>query len=418
MVVYTGTMTTSKPGIWNRLFAAGLGEVNANLLEAYRRAGSTIHAQLETAEQNRLAQKISGQNPWTVPEAEQIQLLCIWNAHMLQTLGDKFLDADYKAQPATAGFVPRVTAEQVEAFYAQVEGWLSRARQAASNPGYRLEFSLPATLPTWSEVEPCPRPHLDGIMAAIAHIRTHAEAAMRVFEDGGTPKDKEAALNYIHQQLAEANTKTDYVQGLYQPNASSALHERIEEQSKQAMEIYYRLGQLLAMPRLAEEALKKPQQKPFAAVSSVSSLPLPGEPGFDPWVMTDPGQVERLKRDSKVKRAIDNMWKYDPQPRRTLELHAEIQAALERGEVGYAMNADGSRFGFYMCTPYAPIYETKRSVKIGGKRLGTAQRFTFEASPEAVLLGKEFEFGLLVSDFRPSEIDYCEVDKPSVHDDE
>jgi hypothetical protein len=41
------------------------------------------------------------------------------------------------------------------------------------------------------------------------------------------------------------------------------------------------------------------------------------------------------------------MWKYDPNPRRTLGLYAEIEAARERGDVDYAKNADGSRFGFY-----------------------------------------------------------------------
>jgi hypothetical protein len=414
-------MNTPQAGIWGRIVAATQGEVNTKILEAYRRAGSTIHDQLHQAENRRLERNIAGESPWTASKSSQLELLCTWNAHVLQVLGDKFLDADYSAQPVTAGFVPKVTYDQVEAFYSQVEGWLSRARQASSNPNYAIDVYLPATLPTWAEVEPCPRPHLDGIMAAIRHIRTHAEAAMKVFEDSGTAKDKQDTLNYLRQLFAEANTKTDYIEGLWQPDASLELHERIEEQAKVATESYYRLGQFLSMPSLAEEALKasKNRSKPQQSNLKVPLWPpLPGEAGFDPWVMTDPGQRSNLQNDPQAKKAIENMWKYDPNPRRTLGLYAEIEAARERGDVGYAKNPDGRRFGFYMCTPYAPIYETKRPVTISDKRLGTAQRFTFEASPEAVLLGKEFEFGLLVSDFRPSEIDYCEVDKPSVHDDE
>lgn len=405
-----------RPGIWNRLFAAALGEVSTDLLEAYRRAGSTIHDQLHQAENRRLERKIAGETPWSASEASQIELLCTWNAHVLQTLGDKMLDADYAAHPPTAGFVPKVTAEQVEAFYAQVEGWLSRARQAGKNPKYRLEYGLPATLPAWSEVEPCPRPHLEGIMAAIRHIRTHTEAAMKAFEDEGTPNEKKEVLHFLHQLLAEANTKADYIEGLYQPKASTVLHERIEDQAKTAIEAYYRLGQFLSMPGLAEKAMQKPVPTRGQKYNPKPWPPLPGEFGFDPWVMTDPAERGKLKGDAKAAKAIADMWRYDPNPRRTLGLFVEIEAAKERGDLDIALYPDGQRFGFYMCTPYAPIYETKRPVTIGGRKLGTAQRFSFEASPEAVLLGKDFEFGLVVSDFKPAEIDYCDPDKPSVHD--
>lgn len=413
-------MNISEPSIWGRIVAVTQGEVNTKILEAYRRAGNTIHDQLHAAENRRLERKITGESPWTASTSSQLELLCTWNAHVLQVLGDKFLDADYSAQPVTAGFVPRVTYDQVEALYSQVEGWLSKSRQAAINPNYSLDVYLPATLPTWAEVEPCPRPHLDGIMAAIRHIRTHAEAAMKVFEDEDTPKDQQDVLNYLRQLFAEANTKTDYIEGLWQPKASLELHERIEEQAKVAIESYYRLGQLLAMPNLAEEELKssKNRSKPQQGNQKVPIWPpLPGEAGFDPWVMTDPSQRNRLKRDSKAKKAIENMWKYDPNPRRTLGLFAEIEAARERKDVDYAKNPNGTPFGFYMCTPYAAIYEVKRPLSIHGKRLGTAQRFSFEASPEAVLLGKEFEFGLLVHDFRPAQLDYCDPSEPSIHDD-
>jgi hypothetical protein len=302
---------TPQTGIWGRIVAATQGEVTTKILEAYRRAGSTIHDQLHAAENRRLERNIAGESPWTASTSSQLELLCTWNAHVLQVLGDKFLDADYSAQPVTAGFVPRVTYDQVEAFYAQVEGWLSRSRQAASNPGYRADVYLPATLPTWSEVEPCSRPHLDGIMAAIRHIRTHAEAAMKIFEDAGTPKDKQEVLNYLRQRFAETNTKTDYIEGLWQPNASLELHERIEEQAKVAIESYYRLGQLLSMPSLAEEELKasknrsKPQQ---GTMKTPLWPPLPGEPGFNLWVMTDPGRRNDLKRDPQAKKAIEKKY--------------------------------------------------------------------------------------------------------------
>jgi hypothetical protein len=197
----------SKPGIWKRALAFVGNEIDAELLEAYRRAGSGIHDQLETASRKRLDLKLEGKNVWTSDRGSQLALLCTWNAHALQTLGDQMLDADYKANPATSGFVPRVTAEQAQGFYDQVEPWLSRARQASINPNYQIDVNLPATLPKWSEVEPCPRPHLDAMMAAVKHIQLHADAAFAGLELDNTPDDHRNTLSFLRQNTPKPAPK-------------------------------------------------------------------------------------------------------------------------------------------------------------------------------------------------------------------
>lgn len=141
---------TNQPGFFGKLLAIVQGEVSAEMLDAYRRASNSIHDLLHQVESQRLDRKIQGLNPWTVPPALQAQLLCTWNAFALQTLGNEFLEADYQANPATVGYVPPKTVEQVLAFYTQVEGWLSRVRQAQSNPNYVLDVRIPAELPSWS----------------------------------------------------------------------------------------------------------------------------------------------------------------------------------------------------------------------------------------------------------------------------
>jgi hypothetical protein len=137
-----------QPGIWTRVLAFVKGEVNTNLLEAFRRAGATIHEQLDRAEKTRFELKSDGQNAWTANNASQLELLCTWNAFALQTLGDEFLDSDYAADPSTIGFVPQITAEQAQGFYDQVERWLSRARQAGSDPAALVRSrTMPKTAP-------------------------------------------------------------------------------------------------------------------------------------------------------------------------------------------------------------------------------------------------------------------------------
>jgi hypothetical protein len=112
------------------------GAVSAEMLKAYRRAGNSVYDLVLPAEAQRLDYKIQGLNPWTVPPDLKAQLLCIWNAFAMQTSGNEFLEADYQFNPATVGYVPSTTAERILAFYAQVEGWLCRARQTQSNPSY------------------------------------------------------------------------------------------------------------------------------------------------------------------------------------------------------------------------------------------------------------------------------------------
>jgi hypothetical protein len=62
-------------------------------------------------------------------------------------------------------------------FYGQVEGWLSRANEAVSNPAYWLDVQVPAELPEWVEAEPCPREHLQAMLAACRRLRRHADVA-------------------------------------------------------------------------------------------------------------------------------------------------------------------------------------------------------------------------------------------------
>jgi hypothetical protein len=310
--------------------------------------------------------------------------------------------------------VPQITANQIQAFYDQVERWLSRARQAGSNSNYQIDVDLPATLPPWSEVEPCPRPHLEALMGALKAIRSRLEGLFQNFEKDGTPPEHQKTLEYLRQLLAEANTKADYVDRLYQPKASTELHERIEEHVQRALEIYYTIGQLLAMPSLA-----KPQnssKSPYRGTNE--KLPaLPNQPGFDMWVMTDPNAVGGLKKDARAVIVMKEMWHYNPNPKKTLEMWLEIEQARKRGDVDYAQYSSGKRVGHYFCTPWSPIYVAKRPVTICGERLSTSQQFTLEAAAEGVLVGEEFKLEIVRGNFSPAELDYCDPREPSPHDD-
>jgi len=96
-----------RPGLMTRLAAAMHGEVSAATVEAYRRAGAAAYQDIMDAEQLRASLTASGTGLWGASPAQASQLLCAWNAFALQTLGDELVEADYRADPRTTGFLPR-----------------------------------------------------------------------------------------------------------------------------------------------------------------------------------------------------------------------------------------------------------------------------------------------------------------------
>lgn len=406
------------PTLLGRLFAAVHGEIAADTLEAYRRAGNAVYDLLKQVEEQRLAMKIQGTSPWQADSAAQALFLCAWNAFALQTLGDEFLDADFRADPATVGYVPPVTAQQVHAFYAQVEEWISRAHQAQSNPTYRLDVHLPADLPPWVEVDPCPRPHLEAMLAAARSIRTHAEAALATSETDSLPKDAQSTVQQVRQLVAAANTHAEYADGLWSQRVTSEVHEQIERHLKAALEGYYHLGQCLAMPSLAVLAVGQGAETPADSTRPTSPrLGRSGTSTFDPWCLTDPFTRDHWKRDPKARAAIAALWQYDPEPESTLAIQDEIDASLARGEIAYAMTRTGDRLGNFYCCPWSAIYVVKRPVVIGGRRLRTLQQFTYDVSAEGVQQGEGFKRDILVANFQPVDrVDYCDPNERE-HDD-
>lgn len=388
-----------RPGVWGRMRARLAGEVPADVLEAYRRAGAEVYAQLDRLEQRRLEWKVKDLDAWSVDSGSQVALLCNWNAYALQLLGDRLVEADYQASPGTVGYVPPVTAEQALGFYSQVPGWLSRGRRAESSPSYELDVAVPAALPPWSEVEPCPTPHLAAMRAALDELRRHASAALADFRIGLDDPERRKAGDRIQEALAEAESAGGYADRLWAPDVPAPVHEEIERHVKAAVEGFYELGQLLAMPRLALAP------RPVSATAAGSSRPGPGRAGFDPWCLTDPATRSAWQRDPKAQKAITALWASDPDPQRTLAIQAEIDAARERGDLA---GSGQTGVGHFYCCPWADIYEVRRPVTIAGRPLRALQQFTFDVSAEEMAEGGEFKRELYVGQFRTTdEVDYC-----------
>lgn len=393
-----------------RMFAWLQDEVPATLLEAYRRASLPVYEVMDAAEARRLECATEGLNAWTVPPAVRAEFLCAWNAFVLQTLGNEIIDADYKASPATVGFVPSLTAQQVLAFYSQVEEWLTRARQAHANPDFRLDVRVPADLPDWktSTLEPWSPALVDGLLRAMSSVGDHAAAAMAFLPDAVAEPARQAQLNQIRHIHASAESKARYASDLHGNGASREVHSKVQPYMREAIELLYELGQLISDPSLVPgpepsppaASLPDPAKPPTAGKADAPARP--GEPGFDPWCLTEPEARDHLRNDPQALRALRKMWDDDPDPQATLALYAEIQSALKRGTIAYAY--DGSqRLGYFHCCPWSSIYVVSHPVTFGGKRLKPMQRFVYDVGARKgshlfrrqVLTGNFLETGAL-----------------------
>lgn len=387
----------ARPALWTRVAATLAGEVSAETLEPYRRAGTAALELLVEAEERRAELVAEGVSLWSADGGTKAFLVAAWNASSLQTLGEEFVEADYRANPSTVGFVPPVTARQALAFYDEVEQWVSRARQAQANPKHRLDVRVPAPLPAWVDVEPCPPEHVDAMLAACRHLCGHAELAVADAERGAPPEHRDDVAR-LRADLASAMTGERYALDLKAGKVDARLHERIEQSAKRAVEAAFRVGQLAAMPELVD-ALPPPPQR----------LPGPGEPGFDPWCLTSPSSRALWKRDPRARAALDLLWSSDPDPARTLAVQAELDAALAGGEIAYATDRQGRRLGNFYCCPWAPIYVAAADVTLDGRRIARGQQFTLDVSAEELLEGGRFKRELLLGDFSPTDgVDYCD----------
>lgn len=125
----------------------------------------------------------------------------------------------------------------------------------------------------------------------------------------------------------------------------------------------------------------------------------------------------KWKRDSQARQAISNLWRYDPDPARTVALAAEIDAAYEAGDIAYATDNRGREFGNYFCCPWSAIYVVKRPLRLAGRRLRVMEQFALDVSAEEMAENGTFVRRLVTGPFSPTtKVDYCDPEAGG-HDD-
>jgi hypothetical protein len=96
----------------------------------------------------------------------------------------------------------------------------------------------------------------------------------------------------------------------------------------------------------------------------------------------------------------------------TLAIQTQIDDALAAEDIVRATHRGDGRY--YFCCPWSSIYQVRRPVRIGGRRLSPAQQFTFDVSGEELAEGGAFVRRILNGPFQTTtDVDYCDPPRPA-----
>lgn len=234
----------ARPGLGARIRAALASERPTVVLEAMRRAGRAVYEEVAHAERVGQERTVDGTNAWDCSPAVASRLVATHNALVLQQLGEELLDAEYRADPGTPGYVPDPVFAQVWWWFSAVPRWLARARQARQNPDYDLrdEVQLPVDLPPWQPDHDTINLFVAAALAVVPRVRQHAGYAVYALDRASLPPPRSAVNNRFKQMLAVAESTVDYVTSVRYATRGEPLPQSLWIQLCQGLATYHRVA--------------------------------------------------------------------------------------------------------------------------------------------------------------------------------
>lgn len=242
-------------GLATRWAAARRKEVSTVQLEAYRRAGSAVYDLHLAADRRRRELSVEGTHPFDADPSSASLFLCAWNARVHQALACELLDADYRQDARTRGFVPPLTHAHAQALFEPVQGWLSAGRRAEVAPDFWIgdEVDLPVGLPKLHRPRFGPRKSVRGLLTAGDVLHGLLEEQLGAVAVAGTaPARWRPHLDRITELSVQAQTALHYAQGLWHPRSSDELDGVVLGHVLPALVLEHHLGQFLCFPELVQ----------------------------------------------------------------------------------------------------------------------------------------------------------------------
>ena len=324
----------------------------------------------------------TGEAAWSAYAKLGYALAFIRAARAYQVFLQELLAADAAADPATAGFLPRVTFDQANALAHQIQPNLQRAVAALTDPTYEPDVALPIALGPRIEAESaCPAAHLEGMIAAAREIREWAAGLIAEYVEAvrgaaPAPTTVEAHIIALNSQLAQADAAlrfgTDLVGQVTQGQATPELHEKAEDSLWDAMRGYFLLNQAVALPDLLTQT-KAPGSKNKskrgangAATHHYSDKRIHPD---DLWRVAAPSARSELRGtefgQDEMKEMSEKMGGV---------LSAGAQQYLDEVDVAVRQH-DAVMTGAMANCPFEPLYRSRRALNIAGAHIPAGHEF-------------------------------------------
>jgi hypothetical protein len=290
-------------GRWFQRFVANgmYGEVSDATIQGYLRSASQLEDVWQQIDDSVDSLIIQGMPPWDAYAKMGYALAFVRACRTNVVFVQELLKADAAADPASAGYLPKVTFDQALALCEHIEPYLEEAIKASTNPRYvPTEYTLPLKLGPRVRYpnQRFPLPYLQGIIGAAQQMRDWGAGLLAKYELAlraakvPLPQPISIHLEKMKNELGlgdfHLRTGVDMVGQISKGQTTDELSERAEGFLWEAMESFFKLSQLIALP---EKPVQPPhstsggrtrqQQAPSGYISQRPDLAVPAQPSPD-----------------------------------------------------------------------------------------------------------------------------------------
>ncbi len=313
-------------GQWfQRFVASGLhGEVSDATIQGYLRSASQLEDIWQQIDDDVDAFIAQGIAPWDAYARMGYALAYVRACRTNVVFVQELLKADATAEPASAGYLPKITYDQALALCEHIEPYLEEAIKASTNSRYvPATYALPLTLGPHIRYanQHFPLPHLQGIIGAAQQTRDWAAGLLAKYElalraaKTPVPQPVSTHVEEMRNELGlgdfHLRTGVDMVGQISNGQTTDELSKKADGFLWEAMESFFKVSQLVAIsgtPASARPSRNAPgiasheqtYQRPPAPKLN-PEIPVPPAPDMSDMlnqVITAPGAVQQVPAPS------------------------------------------------------------------------------------------------------------------------
>ncbi len=288
-------------GQWfQRFVASGLhGEVSDATIQGYLRSASQLEDIWQQIDDSVDAFIAQGMAPWDAYARMGYALAYVRACRTNVVFVQELLKADAAAEPASAGYLPKITYDQALALCEHIEPYLEEAIKASTNSRYvPITYALPLTLGPHIRYanQHFPLPHLQGIIGAAQQTRDWAAGLLAKYElalraaKTPVPQPVSTHVEEMRSELGlgdfHLRTGIDMVGQISNGQTTDELSKKADGFLWEAMESFFKVSQLVAISGTPASA--RPSRNAPGIVSHEQTYQRPAAPKLNPEIPVPP----------------------------------------------------------------------------------------------------------------------------------